>query len=39
MAINTAKLGQIVQDFVAKTADVQGAAMVTPSFFFARWYG
>jgi predicted regulator of Ras-like GTPase activity (Roadblock/LC7/MglB family) len=30
MAINTAKLGQIVQDFVAKTADVQGAAMVTP---------
>ncbi|MBD0390197.1 MAG: diacylglyceryl transferase, partial [Nostoc sp. C3-bin3] len=30
MAINTAKLGQIVQSFVAKTADVQGAAMVTP---------
>ncbi len=30
MAINTAKLGQILQNFVAKTADVQGAAMVTP---------
>ena len=30
MAINTAKLGQIIQNFVSTTAEVQGAAVVTP---------
>jgi uncharacterized protein len=30
MAINTEKLGHILQNFVATTTDVQGAAMVTP---------
>lgn len=30
MAINIQKLGHIVQNFVATTADVQGAAVVTP---------
>jgi uncharacterized protein len=30
MAINIQKLGQLVQNFVATTADVQGAAVVTP---------
>ena len=30
MAINTEKLGQILQNFVTTTTDVQGAAMVTP---------
>ncbi len=30
MAINTEKLGHILQNFVATTPDVQGAAMVTP---------
>ncbi len=30
MAINTAKLSQIVQNFVSTTSEVQGAAVVTP---------
>ncbi|NEP55613.1 MAG: diacylglyceryl transferase [Symploca sp. SIO2G7] len=30
MAINSEKLGQILQNFVTTTSDVQGAAMVTP---------
>lgn len=30
MAINTAKLGHVLQNFVTATADVQGAAIVTP---------
>jgi len=30
MAINSQKLGHILQTFVSTTADVQGAAMVTP---------
>jgi hypothetical protein len=30
MAINTGKIEEIVQDFVANTADVRGAAMVNP---------
>jgi hypothetical protein len=30
MAINSQKLGQILQSFVSSTADVEGAAMVTP---------
>ena len=30
MAINSHKLGNILQNFVSQTADVQGAAMVTP---------
>jgi predicted regulator of Ras-like GTPase activity (Roadblock/LC7/MglB family) len=30
MAINSQKLGHILQNFVTTTADVQGAAMVTP---------
>ncbi|MEA5574865.1 MAG: hypothetical protein RLZZ507_2528 [Cyanobacteriota bacterium] len=30
MAINTEKLGLILQNFVAATTDVQGAALVTP---------
>ncbi|HEY9636323.1 MAG TPA: roadblock/LC7 domain-containing protein [Coleofasciculaceae cyanobacterium] len=30
MAINTQKLGHILQSFVATTIDVQGAAMVSP---------
>jgi hypothetical protein len=30
MAINTEKLGHLLQNFVATTIDVQGAAMVTP---------
>ncbi|NEP55611.1 MAG: diacylglyceryl transferase [Symploca sp. SIO2G7] len=30
MAINSAKLGQVLQNFVTTTSDVQGAAMVTP---------
>jgi hypothetical protein len=30
MAINTEKLGYILQNFVSTTPDVQGAAMVTP---------
>ncbi|HEY9636320.1 MAG TPA: roadblock/LC7 domain-containing protein [Coleofasciculaceae cyanobacterium] len=30
MAINTEKLAHILQNFVATTTDVQGAAMVTP---------
>ncbi|MBD0344681.1 MAG: roadblock/LC7 domain-containing protein [Coleofasciculus sp. Co-bin14] len=30
MAINAEKLGHILQNFVATTIDVQGAAMVTP---------
>jgi predicted regulator of Ras-like GTPase activity (Roadblock/LC7/MglB family) len=30
MAINTEKLGHILQNFVATTTDVQGAAIVTP---------
>jgi hypothetical protein len=30
MAINTQKLGHILQNFVSTTTDVQGAAMVTP---------
>ena len=30
MAINSQKIGQILQNFVSTTADVQGAAMVTP---------
>jgi hypothetical protein len=30
MAINSQKLGHILQNFVSTTADVQGAAMVTP---------
>ncbi len=30
MAINTQKLGYILQNFVTATPDVQGAAMVTP---------
>ena len=30
MAINTEKLGQILQNFVTTTTDVQGAAMVIP---------
>ncbi|NEQ22899.1 MAG: diacylglyceryl transferase [Microcoleus sp. SIO2G3] len=30
MAINTEKLGYILQDFVSTTADIQGAAIVTP---------
>jgi uncharacterized protein len=30
MAINTQKLGHIIQNFVSTTPDVQGAAMVTP---------
>jgi hypothetical protein len=30
MAINSEKLGYILRDFVSTTADVQGAAMVTP---------
>jgi hypothetical protein len=30
MAIDTEKLGHILQNFVATTIDVQGAAMVTP---------
>lgn len=30
MAINTQKLGHIIQNFVSTTTDVQGAAMVTP---------
>lgn len=30
MAINSQKLGQILQTFVTSTPDVQGAAMVTP---------
>ncbi|MFB8789172.1 MAG: roadblock/LC7 domain-containing protein [Potamolinea sp.] len=30
MAINSQKLGYILQNFVSSTTDVQGAAMVTP---------
>ena len=30
MAINSEKLGHILQNFVTTTADVEGAAMVTP---------
>lgn len=30
MAINTEKLGYILQTFVSTTADIQGAALVTP---------
>ncbi|HAA32159.1 MAG TPA: hypothetical protein DCE56_36225 [Cyanobacteria bacterium UBA8553] len=30
MAINTEKLGHILQNFVSTTTDVQGAAVVTP---------
>ncbi len=30
MAINTEKLGTILQNFVSSTSDVQGAALVTP---------
>ncbi|NJR66258.1 MAG: diacylglyceryl transferase [Leptolyngbyaceae cyanobacterium CRU_2_3] len=30
MAINTEKLGYILQSFVTTTADIQGAAVVTP---------
>ena len=30
MAINSQKLGSILQNFVSQTTDVQGAAMVTP---------
>ena len=30
MAINSQKLGHILQNFVSTTSDVQGAAMVTP---------
>ncbi|NET00919.1 MAG: diacylglyceryl transferase [Sphaerospermopsis sp. SIO1G1] len=30
MAINTQKLAMILQNFVASTSDVQGAALVTP---------
>lgn len=30
MAINTEKLGYILQTFVSATADIQGAALVTP---------
>ena len=30
MAINTEKLGIILQNFVSSTSDVQGAALVTP---------
>jgi predicted regulator of Ras-like GTPase activity (Roadblock/LC7/MglB family) len=30
MAINSQKLNQVVQNFVARTSDVQGAAVVTP---------
>jgi predicted regulator of Ras-like GTPase activity (Roadblock/LC7/MglB family) len=30
MAINTEKLGYILQNFVSTTSDVQGAAVVTP---------
>ncbi len=30
MAINTAKIGHVLQNFVTATADVQGAAIVTP---------
>ena len=30
MAINSQKLGYILQNFVSTTSDVQGAAMVTP---------
>jgi predicted regulator of Ras-like GTPase activity (Roadblock/LC7/MglB family) len=30
MAINTEKLGMILQNFVAATTDVQGASLVTP---------
>lgn len=30
MAINTEKLGYILQNFVSNTAEVQGAALVTP---------
>jgi uncharacterized protein len=30
MAINTEKLGYILQEFVSTTADIQGAAVVTP---------
>ncbi len=30
MAINTQKLNQVIQNFVARTSDVQGAAVVTP---------
>ena len=33
MAINAGKLSHIVQDFVARTSDVQGAAVVTPDGF------
>ncbi|NJM70605.1 MAG: diacylglyceryl transferase [Scytonema sp. RU_4_4] len=30
MAINTAKLGSIIQNFVTATSDVQGAVLVSP---------
>jgi hypothetical protein len=30
MAINTQKIGQVLQNFVTATPDVQGAAVVTP---------
>jgi len=30
MAINSQKIGYVLQNFVSQTADVQGAAMVTP---------
>ena len=30
MAINSRKLNQVIQNFVARTSDVQGAAVVTP---------
>ncbi|HEY9639903.1 MAG TPA: roadblock/LC7 domain-containing protein [Coleofasciculaceae cyanobacterium] len=30
MAINTEKLGSVLQNFVTSTSDVQGAALVTP---------
>ncbi|MBI4784878.1 MAG: roadblock/LC7 domain-containing protein [Oscillatoriophycideae cyanobacterium NC_groundwater_1537_Pr4_S-0.65um_50_18] len=30
MAINTEKLGNVLQNFVTSTSDVQGAALVTP---------
>ncbi len=30
MAINTEKLGMILQNFVAATTDIQGASLVTP---------
>jgi uncharacterized protein len=30
MAINTEKLGYVLQDFVTATTDIQGAALVTP---------